>query len=115
MVPFSKYYSEDGNKVAVLYSPGFGAGWYTWNVDFENNNHYYGLLFDKNIVEMLIKGEDDSTIIQYCESHYGKEGCYIGVEDLTIKWLDCGEKFRIQEYDGNETIETITETIWLEA
>ncbi len=24
--------SQDG-KVAVLYSPGFGAGWYTWNTD----------------------------------------------------------------------------------
>ena len=36
-IPYEKYYDSDGN-VAVLYSPGFGAGWYTWNTDYEGLN-----------------------------------------------------------------------------
>lgn len=37
---------RDG-KVAVVYSPGFGDGWYTWNMDCPE------LLFDPIIVQCV--------------------------------------------------------------
>ena len=40
---------RDG-KVAVLYSPGYGAGWYSWH-DIED------LLYDPAVVEMVEKGK----------------------------------------------------------
>jgi hypothetical protein len=41
-------YIKDG-KVAVLYSSGFGAGWYTWN-----DESLTGLVFDRDIVEAVL-------------------------------------------------------------
>lgn len=35
------------SKVAVLYSPGFGAGWYSWNTKHPQ------LLFHPKLVEMV--------------------------------------------------------------
>jgi hypothetical protein len=37
---------RDG-QVAVLYSPGFGAGWYSWNREMPE------LLFEPNLVAMI--------------------------------------------------------------
>ena len=34
--------------VAVVYSPGFGAGWYTWNLESPE------ILFDPNIVTYAV-------------------------------------------------------------
>ena len=44
--------SENG-KVAVLYSPEFGAGWYTWNQDHPE------ILFDPAMVKLVEKGQYD--------------------------------------------------------
>jgi len=38
-----------------------------------------------------------------------------GLEDLEVKWLPIGTKFRIDEYDGSESIELLGDIDWLEA
>jgi len=35
-----------------------------------------------------------------------------GMEDLMVQWVDEGKKFRIEEYDGNESIEVFDEEVW---
>jgi hypothetical protein len=36
-------------KVAVLYSPGFGSGWYTWNQQFPDPEVFKGGMMDLEI------------------------------------------------------------------
>ena len=97
---------EDG-KVAVLYSPGYGAGWYTWN------REYPEIIFDPSIVRLVEKGKFDELItymtLKYPDMYLG------GLEDLEVKWLPIGTKFRIDEYDGNESVELLGDIDWLEA
>lgn len=102
-------YIKDG-QVAVLYSPGFGAGWYTWNTEYPQ------MVFDPKIVEFLIEDADDriGKIVKYCESAY-PDSYLGGADDLSICWLPIGTEFRINEYDGSETIEIKEKTVWLTA
>jgi len=96
---------RDG-KVAVLYSPGFGAGWSTWNYSFPE------CLFDPDIVEMLEKEVDANEIVQFAERKYGEEFYAGGADDLRIMWLSEGTLFRINEYDGSESLETSDTIEW---
>ena len=45
-----------GGKVAVLYSPGYGAGWSTWG-----SEHKEILLFHPRLVEAVEKGEHSKS------------------------------------------------------
>lgn len=93
-------------KVAVLYSPSYGAGWYT-------KHDREALVFHPTIVAMVeaekqyeiteellgeLLGEDPIT------THISNAGAY----DLAIEWVDEGVVFQILEYDGNESIQIIT-------
>ena len=98
---------RDG-QVAVLYSPEHGAGWSTWNTDCAEQ-----LMFDPSIVEWLEQGELDK-ILTYMTLRY--PDVYIGgIDDLTIKWIPVGTKFRVVEYDGAEYIETLDSVNWITA
>jgi hypothetical protein len=96
---------RDG-KVAVLYSPGFGAGWFTWH-------HIEELVYDPRVVHYVETGEKE-LITSYVEELYPDVYCG-GVDDLAIEWIKEGTLFRINEYDGNESIETKEEVDWLVA
>ena len=102
---------RDG-KVAVLVSPGFGAGWYTWHRVEE-------LLFDPKVVEMLEAGKKLAVIEKYCEDTYGKgigESIYLGgLDKLEVFWLPVGTLFRIDEYDGSESLNVKEEMHWMVA
>lgn len=90
---------RDG-KVAVLYSPGYGAGWYSWH-DREE------LLFDPNIVKLVEDNEKDQ-IPSYVEQKYpGVYVCTLGADDLHIEWVPEGTAFEIDEYDGSESVRYI--------
>jgi hypothetical protein len=88
---------RDG-KVAVLYSPGFGAGWYSWNSEHE------WLLYDPETVAM-VEAERNSEIADNIEARFPGLNIYCGgARDLTIAWLPVGTRFRIHEYDGSEHV-----------
>lgn len=97
---------RDG-QVAVLYSPGFGAGWSTWNQEVPE------ILFDPVIVDFVEKEQWDEletyATLKYPDLYLG------GMRDLEIAWLDVGVEFRIHEYDGSESIEVKEELLWLTA
>ena len=97
---------KDG-KVAVLYSPGYGSGWYTWNQEFPE------LIFSPAIVK-LVEQEKFDELETYMELKY-PEVFKGGMMDLEIEWIPVGTEFRIHEYDGSENIELKEELNWLTA
>lgn len=99
---------RDG-KVAVLYSPEYGAGWYTWSS--ESNPE---CLFDSDIVELVLAGAsakaiEDAARAKWPDFYAG------GVRNLTVAWVPVGTSFRVNEYDGYETIEIMGEVDWVVA
>jgi len=98
-------YLRDGH-VAVLYSPGFGAGWYSWH-------HIEELVFDPSIVTWL-EAQDMDKIEAYLTLKYPDE-YFGGVDKLTIKWIPQGTQFRISEYDGAESVQLLLNERYLTA
>jgi hypothetical protein len=94
-------------KVAVLYSPNFGSGWYTWNQEFPE------LIFNPAIVK-LVADEKFDELETYMELKY-PEVFKGGLRDLEIEWIPVGAEFRIHEYDGAESIEIKEELNWFTA
>ncbi len=84
---------RDG-KVAVAVSYGYGAGWSTWcdvnPMDAEFNQFF----LDDNYDEALKLAES-------------KEYYSGGLEDVTIEWVDIGDRFEIGEYDGAESLQIL--------
>ena len=98
---------KDG-KVAVLYSPGYGAGWSSWNTETPD------MIFDMTIVSMVLRGNTEDEIkavakLKWPDAYLG------GVKGLNIVWLDQGTEFRINEYDGNENVEVKNDFTWIVA
>ncbi len=92
-------------KVAVLYSPGFGAGWFSWHGIAE-------LLYDPVVVGMVESKESEDAIVEYCHGKYDPDRYFRGADDLKIEWVPIGREFRIDEYDGSESIEYKDECKW---
>jgi hypothetical protein len=97
---------RDG-KVAVLYSPGFGAGWSSWGRGDYGNK----ALFDPMVVQCVETGDFDKLntymTLWYPDMYTG------GMDSLEIAWLPEGTLFRINEYDGSESIEVKEEIDWM--
>ena len=94
-------------KVAVIYSPEFGAGWYTWNEEVPE------LLFDPAMVQLIESGQYDE-LATYVTLKYPK--VYTGgLTSLQVKWIPEGTSFRVVEYDGNESVEVKEELDWIVA
>lgn len=98
MKTYKKY--EKDSKVAVLISPGFGAGWSTWNNDYAEE-----LCFDTDIVEAVL-AEDYGKAESVASLKY--EGIYTGgCKDLEVMWLEKGSQFEVEEYDGSESLHVL--------
>lgn len=105
---------RDG-KVAVLWSPGYGAGWYTWN------KKYPQLLFHPRLVAMVEAGKRDEIENDLVAEVVGVPAddldIYLGgARDLEIFWVPEGEQFLIEEYDGSESFRFRSDgELWLTA
>jgi hypothetical protein len=97
---------KDG-RVAVLYSPDYGAGWYTWNTEHQD------MLFDPTVVMFVESGDLDKVeayaTLKWPEAYIG------GIRDLKVEWIPEGTAFKINEYDGNESIEIRDGNQWIVA
>lgn len=78
-------------QVAVAISPGYGAGWSTWE-DVSPLDGRFNALFHESKYDEAEK---------LCEQ-LGIEGIK---DDILIVWLPLGVRFTIREYDGHEWIE----------
>lgn len=94
-------YIKDG-KVGVLYSPGYGAGWSTWAHDEKNKE---AMVFCKELCEAIDKGLSLQQISVVAHQYFPNE--YTGgLEDIKLVFMEPGTRFRIDEYDGSESIIT---------
>ena len=90
---------RDG-KVAVIVSPGFGAGWSTWADD----EHAAWCRHDPALVEAVEAKDWDrvKALAEACD-----EDIYLGGNEvLVVEWVPKGAPYYIHEYDGNEWIVT---------
>jgi hypothetical protein len=94
-------------KIAVLVSYGYGAGWYTWHDNLE-------MLFDPTIVEMVLNEAGETAIVDYCKEVY-PDAYTGGVDGLTVEFVSPSTRFRIEEYDGAETLVREEDYDWIEA
>lgn len=103
----SKTYVRDG-MVAVLVSPGIGAGWSTWNKEHPE------MVFDRDIVNMILNGSPKDEITQYVTEKYG-DVCTLGISDLVVHWLPKGTMFKVSEYDGSESLDIMDHMEFIKA
>jgi hypothetical protein len=105
------------DKVAVLVSAGYGAGWSTWATD-EYREAY---LFHPKLVQMVEEGRQDEITSEWMEkeleitSVYDRHRFTGGRDGLYIEWVPVGTKFIIHEYDGHESLKTIDDFYWITA
>ena len=93
-------------KVAVLYSPGFGAGWST----LAYGDSEQAMAMDRDLVLAFLNGGVDAlvkiTAQKYPDNYTG------GADDVVVAWLPEGTRFEIREYDGSETLRTLDNVSW---
>ena len=102
---------QDG-RVAVIYSPGFGAGWSTWNTEYSE----YGeqLIFDPGLADLIINQRSWEKIEAYVTLKW--PGVYIGgLEQARVEWVAPGTEFKITEYDGSESLQFRDGEEWITA
>lgn len=97
----------------VLISPGYGAGWSTWN-DSE-------MAIDKDLIELFERGCTEDEMLNLCiKKGYtyrvtGDPPYMGGFEVLKVKEVPQGCYFKINEYDGSEYITIFEEEDWFYA
>lgn len=98
-----KYIRETGDtkEVAVLVSYGYGAGWSTWGGDNADL-----MLYDVELVQAVLAGKTKTELKEIADERYPND--YTGgVDGLTVEWVRQGTRFRINEYDGSESLEQL--------
>ena len=105
--------------VGVLVSRDYGAGWSTWNREVP------ALMFDPFIVNMVARTSDQEPdfeleqieieqITAYCALKY--PDAYLGgLSGLVVEWVPQGARFRIDEYDGKESLVLESQEEWVTA
>lgn len=102
-----KVLNDDG-KVAVLYSPGYGSEWYSWNKEYPEMVFHTKMVRAVLECEKLDLDEEDRVkkLKRLAETLF--PGAYLGgISDLKVEWIYRGTTFRIVEHDGYESIEYI--------
>lgn len=95
----------------VVFSPGYGAGWSTWNRDL-NPAVTEAMLFDPDLIRAVL-AQDWPAIreaITAIEDRF--PDAYIYVPSLLIAEDTKGRPFRVTAYDGFEDIEYRDDTQW---
>lgn len=95
---------ERDGQVAVIYSPGYGAGWSTWNAD---KYPIEDLVFNKELAEFLSTDPEPDWKAREAKAKELFPNAYIGgADELEIEWVPKNTPFYIHEYDGNEHVQT---------
>ena len=102
------HYGEVTLQVAVVYAPGHGAEWSAR----EEGDLAQLLMFHPDIVKYVqntpVQQRTESDIKAVLDRIGVTDYVYCGaVDDLRIKWIDEGTRFRIRYHDGNEWIEVL--------
>jgi hypothetical protein len=100
---------EKDGKVAVLVSPGFGAGWSTW----ADENQMEAMCMDARIVGAFLSGGSaaavQAAVDMFPDIYTG------GGHNLRIEWVPKGSSFEVEEYDGSESLHVLGDRTYLVA
>jgi hypothetical protein len=118
---FSRLYTDTDDELLVLIAPNFGAGWSTWNGGDDSEK----LLADSRIIRfyhdtyLKTKTREVGPFQEFLES-LGIYNVYITTlrplkDYLKIHQIPKGSRFRVDEYDGSETIVYFQEESWATA
>lgn len=107
----------------ILYSPGFGAGFATWNdnskelaedpelIKLVEKGEHKGFTTWQELKEAglnYVKGFDEEASIAFIkraqEVNEGRHVYFGGVAQLEVTWVS--GKYRIDHYDGSESVRT---------
>ena len=102
-------------KVAVIYSPEYGGGFYTWNSSVKGIEE---LIYLPELVELIEQGELTEHTVKHVIDKYSSLNSdeLFHIEDsFAIAWLSEGTLFTIKEYDGSESISVKDNIEWLQA
>ena len=92
----------------ILISPGYGAGWSTWNTP--------EMAFNKNLIDLFESGCTREEMHDAClklgyEADMG--GPFLGgFGQLEVRHIPKGKLFKIREYDGSEYVEIFDPNEW---
>ena len=98
---------KDGN-VAVVIAPHFGGGWSTWN----DEELAETLLFHPMIVNAILSGNRLDLDEKWFVENLGEEYRHVWTgsrDDLEVEWIKEGTIFKVDEYDGAESIYIISD------
>lgn len=101
----SNVVTNENGEVAVLVSHGYGAGWYSWNTSIPE------CLFEPRIVHALMA--EDRKEAEKIATELWPDGYWGGIRGLTVHWLSPGTAFRIDEYDGSESLVEADRQDWV--
>ncbi len=89
---------ERDGKVAIIVS--YGAGSSTWNLRGTAEE----MLFDVDMIRALENGASEAYLKSLAKKKW-PDATILGIEDgLSIEWVEKGKQFRIEEYDGKESV-----------
>lgn len=96
----------------LLISPGYGAGWSTWNCS--------EMATDKDLIELFENGCTYEEMEKLCieknyTDGYGGPPYMGGFQQLKVVEVPRGAPYRINEYDGAESVEVFNPDKWLVA
>jgi hypothetical protein len=102
----NKYITEQ-LMVGIVHSEFHGCGWSTWhNLDPD-------MMFDPALVDLVLDG-DKNKIEMYIKLRW-PDTEHIIIPKLAVTFVPEGTRFRIEEYDGLETVVTEQDYAWITA
>jgi hypothetical protein len=82
-------------KIGIIYSPGYGAGWSTWG-DSRS-------ALDQELALAINSGKSFPVLCEIAERNWPDQ--YTGgLHDAKVLWVTDGTAFRVEEYDGWEGV-----------
>lgn len=90
------------DKIGIIYSPGFGAGWSTWGDSEQALDQELAYAIENLPYEEWVKVAEKNWPAAY-------KG---GLDDCKVEWVEKGTAFSIEEYDGSEHIEFADRKSW---
>lgn len=96
----------NNKDVGVLVSHGYGAGWSTWGDKLS--------CLDKELISAFERSASKEEILEIAEKNW-PEQYNGGLLDCVVEYIPYGTAFRIDEYDGYESLEIIGEIDYIVA
>lgn len=101
--------------IKVVISPGFGGGFSADLYDWTSEERFK-LVTHPQLIEAVENGEATSELISQICKELGKPRPYLGgLFELKVVEVPKGSLFRINEYNGHESVEIFNKKEWWKA